>query len=334
MDASFANVTGVETVALTGASSIVLGANATTSGIATVITGDDSTSITSTQATLAVDATLLATTKALTLLGSANYTVTSTGTIFDKVTATSSTGTLNVTFGNVGNGTNAVPFVTGNGNTTVVGGDAGDTITVTGLATASQTFTGSVASFNITAGAGAQTIATGAAASSITGGAGIDAITLGASNSAVDKVIYASTEGADVASATTALRADAGDTIANFATSSDKIQFPAVLLNRIDGVTTTAGTAFAASQALTSTSTNDQFKLFNASNALATGVASSSSPARFIFNGVDGKLYLDLLGDTTASAAATPVIAANTDDIFICTLTGVSTIALGDISIV
>jgi hypothetical protein len=189
VDADFANVTGVETVALTGASSIVLGANATTSGIATVITGNDVTSITSTQTALAVDATLLATTKALTLLGSANYTVTSTGTIFDKVTATGSTGTLSVTFGDTG--TNAVPFATGNGNTTVLGGAAADVITVTGLETASQTFTGSVAKFDVTGGANTQIITTGGADDTVRGGASADIINVG---TGTDKVIVATDE--------------------------------------------------------------------------------------------------------------------------------------------
>lgn len=190
--ADFANVSAVEVLKLTGASSVQNFTNANAANFTTVVTGNDNTSITSTKTALTVNAGNVATTKTLTLLGSTNYTVnnddgtgTITGTAFDTLTATGSTGTINATFGNVGNGTNAVTFAAGSGNVTVVGGDAGDTVTVTGLTTASQTFTGSVANFDITAGAGAQTIATDVGADTITGGTGADIINVGSGTDTV-----------------------------------------------------------------------------------------------------------------------------------------------------
>jgi len=213
VDADFAKVASVESLTLTGASSIVLGATATTAGIATVVTGNAATSITSTQAALAVTGTALATTSVLTLLGTANYTVTSGGTTHDRITATGSSGTLNATFGNAGS--NGVTVATGTGNTVIVGGDAGDTITVTGLATAGQTFTGSVASFVVTAGAGAQTITTGVAADTITGGAGADTMNVG---SGTDRVVIASADISTTAgNAAAATFAATGDVIIGLA---------------------------------------------------------------------------------------------------------------------
>jgi Ca2+-binding RTX toxin-like protein len=192
VDSDFTKIASVESLTLTGTSSIVLGANATAAGIATVVTGTTATSITSTQTALAVTSTSLATTEVLTLLGSANYTVTSTTTTHDRITATGSTGTLSATFGDAGS--NGITVATGSGNTTIVGGGAGDTITVTGLATAAQTFTGSVSKFAITAGAGAQTITTGAAVDTITGGTGADVINVGSGTG--DRINLAAGSGA------------------------------------------------------------------------------------------------------------------------------------------
>ena len=174
-DASFVRVSGMENLTLTGASTVVLGANATTAGIATVTTGNAATSITSTQTSLAVTGSLMATTAVLTLLGSANYTVTSTGTVHDRITATGSTGTLTATFGDAGS--NGITVAAGSGNVVLTGAGTTDTITVTGLATAGQTFTGNAGTsviFNVTGGAGAQTITGGAGNDLIVGGGGVD----------------------------------------------------------------------------------------------------------------------------------------------------------------
>jgi hypothetical protein len=132
------------------------------------------------------------------------------------ITATSSTGTLNITSGNLTG--NALAVVTGTGNVTVSGGDAGDTVTVTGLATTGQTFTGSAASiFKVTAGAGAQTITTGVAADIINGGAGADILTGGATG--VDTFRYETKANITGASGVNV------DTITDFTTTVDKINF-------------------------------------------------------------------------------------------------------------
>ena len=73
----FANVTSVQTLQLTGANTITLGADAAAAGIVNVITGTGATSITdSNGVTLNVNATALADNAALTLAGSAAETVT------------------------------------------------------------------------------------------------------------------------------------------------------------------------------------------------------------------------------------------------------------------
>jgi Ca2+-binding RTX toxin-like protein len=225
VDSSFLRVAAVETLTLTGASTAVLGANATAATIATVITGNAATTITSTQTALTVNPLAITAGLALTLLGSANYTVTQAGTAFDTLVATGSTGTLAATFGD--DTGNAVAVTTGNGNTTVTG-NAGDVITVTGLLTDTQTFNGITAKFNVTATTGAQTITTGAAVDTIRGGAGGDNITPGGAN---DVVILAALDSSVVTSTTLATPGTFGGTEAfTFATASG--------YDRITGFTT------------------------------------------------------------------------------------------------
>jgi Ca2+-binding RTX toxin-like protein len=187
VDADFANVTSVERLVLTGASTIVLGTAATAASIGGVTTGNDTTSITSTQASLAVNADLAATTKVVTVAGTANFTVNGAGgVVFDRLTSTG-TGTVNATFGDAGS--NGITVVTGASNFTVAGSGATDTITVTGLNTAGQTFNGSTAlgKFAIVGGAEATSITTGALADTVTGAGGADVIVTGDGN---DQLIY------------------------------------------------------------------------------------------------------------------------------------------------
>lgn len=152
VDAGFSKVTSVATLTLTGASTAVLGTNANTAGITKVVTGNAATSITATVITaLTVDATAQAAgTLTIGTGTSANVDITATNVAMDGVTATGSTGTLKVALTN--DTSNAFALATGTGNVTVTGGDASDTVTVTGLATANQSFTASTASslFNIT----------------------------------------------------------------------------------------------------------------------------------------------------------------------------------------
>jgi len=202
IDNDFTNLTSIETLTLTGASTVVLASAANTTGIATVIAGAGATSISSTTAK-AVTATAMAEGVTLTLLQAGAFTVTG---LQSDIAGGSSTGTLAISL--VADVTDsALTIAAGTGNVTVSsGGASGDTITVTGLATASQTFSaaGSGAKFNITGGANVQTITGGTGADTIDGGAAADIITGGAGDDAltggtgVDVFVYtSSTDGVD-----------------------------------------------------------------------------------------------------------------------------------------
>ncbi len=201
INTSFAKVTGVETLQLTGASTVVLASAANTGAISTVIAGNASTTVTSTgTGALLVDLATAHTPTLITGAASANYTVTGDA-LTTTIDASTSTGTLLVNAADVTG--NAITLATGSGNTTVTGGAAADVYTVTGLATASQTFTGTVSNFGITSssvtgtgvsistaagsdtivgGAGNDTISSGAESDTITGGAGNDSLNGGEGN--------------------------------------------------------------------------------------------------------------------------------------------------------
>jgi Ca2+-binding RTX toxin-like protein len=176
------------------------------SSATTVKPGVGAQTITSTSTgltTITDDAATSTTTSIVTGAATGNYAMT----VADGVTlvnGASSTGTLSVT----ATASATLATVTaGTGNITVVGGDAGDDIAVGTLATAGQTFTGSVSDFNVTAttnaqnittgagsdtisaGDGADTISSGAGSDTITGGAGADTIDLGAADATGDTVI-------------------------------------------------------------------------------------------------------------------------------------------------
>jgi Ca2+-binding RTX toxin-like protein len=130
-------------------------------------------------------------------------------------------------------------LVVGTGAVTVTGGNAGDTVTVTGLNTALQTFTAAAAlsQFNITGGAGAQLITgSSTAANTITGGAGADTLTGGAG---VDTFVY----NANITAGSSDSDGVITDTITNLAIT-DFIQLNltdvsnydlATLVNAVDG---------------------------------------------------------------------------------------------------
>ena len=159
----------------------------------------------------------------MTLAGTANYTVTNA----DITTLTvSSTGTAAITTQDLGVDDAGAIVISGGGNATVTGGGSGDTLTITGLATAGQTFTGTVSKFNVTGGLLGQAITTGGAVDTIDGGAGNDTITGGAGADGLTGGL-----GADVfvfSGSTTAL--NGADTIADFAVAQgDVLSFASVL---------------------------------------------------------------------------------------------------------
>ena len=86
----FTNVSGVQSLQLTGASTVTFGADAAAAGIVNVITGNGATSITDFNGVpLNVDATSLADNTGLSLSGSAGFTVTG---LQGDLTATSVSG--------------------------------------------------------------------------------------------------------------------------------------------------------------------------------------------------------------------------------------------------
>ena len=114
-DANFLNATSIETLRLTGASTITLGANAASAGFVNVTTGSGATSITdSNGVTLNVDATALANNTVLTLVGSAAEVVSG---LIGNITASSLTGALTVTTGDATD--NTIAITTGSAATSI-----------------------------------------------------------------------------------------------------------------------------------------------------------------------------------------------------------------------
>ena len=143
-DADFAGVTGFQALTLTGASTVVLGTNANTAGIATVNAGNGNTSITSTVvASLAINANaFVGQDDTLTVASTAAVTITN---LDGDLAAAGSTGAMSASFKNAVDDAHA--FTTGSGNTTVSGAGATDTITVTSniLEAGSLTISGAAA---------------------------------------------------------------------------------------------------------------------------------------------------------------------------------------------
>ena len=134
-DANFLNATSIETLTLTGASTITLGTNAANAGLVNVTTGTGATSITdSNGVTLNVDATALANNIVLTLVGSAAEVVSG---LIGNITASSLTGTLNVTTGDATD--NTIAITTGSAATSITDSFNSDTVTVTATALAQNT---------------------------------------------------------------------------------------------------------------------------------------------------------------------------------------------------
>ena len=128
-DSQLTNVTTVETVTLTGASTISAGTEASQAGIATINTGTGATTVNSTATgyDLTVNAANLADNANLTLSGSANtndFTVTN---LTGSVLAGNTSGTLAVTTSDATD--NAIGVTTGSGATTITASASSDTVT-------------------------------------------------------------------------------------------------------------------------------------------------------------------------------------------------------------
>ena len=208
-DANFLHATSIETLDLTGASTVTLGANAASAGIVNVVTGSGATSITdSNGVTLTDDATALANNTVLTLIGSAAEVVTG---LIGDIAAGTLTGALTVTTGDATD--NTISITTGSAATSIADNFNTDTVTVNATTLAQNTALTLV-------GSAAETV-TGLvgdiAAGSLTG-----ALTVTTGN-ATDNTISITTGSA----ATSITASGAGDTVTTNATALANNIFPA-----------------------------------------------------------------------------------------------------------
>jgi Ca2+-binding RTX toxin-like protein len=328
IDAGFVAVSSIETLELTGISSVVLATNAAAAGITKVVAGAGATSITTSSAiaTLTIDADDIADDTALTLVdsGVTDFTVIN---LEGDLTLTTldATSSVTATFSNIaGNGATVAAGTVG--DLVLVGGDAGDTITVTGFTGA--TLTGSVAKFDITAAAGAQTIVGGALADTITGGDGLDKLTGGAG---IDKFVLA------------ALAADA-DTITDFVKGTDIIDLSAAtaattltigaqvafdtttLATNIAAVDTAADTAAPVYYIKNTAGAAGVMSLADIETAIAAGSAATGEVVVLIDNGTSTSIYFDAAAETDAVSGAGLILVGTLTGI-----TGATALATGDL---
>jgi hypothetical protein len=183
-DADFANASGVQTLALTGASGVTLGGNAATAGITTVVTGTGMTTVAdSNGVALAVNASALIAGQTLTLTGNSAVAVTLGA---GNLVASGDSGNLKVFGGSsvtLGSGTDTVSF-SGSGDTVTLGAGT-DTVTFAGTGNTVNAAIGTPATLNsldsLTGGSGNTLVLTGAGAfdlNSLTGFSGFQYVTL------------------------------------------------------------------------------------------------------------------------------------------------------------
>jgi hypothetical protein len=183
--------------------SVTLNYSDASDNAASITTGTSNTTITSGSSgdAFSVNADAMLDNKTLDINGSAAYTATY---LEANLDAAGSSGSLILTYSNVTD--NAATLLTGSGNVVVNGGDAGDTVTVTGLNTDNQTFNAqaSTAKINITASANNQTITgSNTASDTIDGGAGTDTLSYaGGSNVDVTISSYADQAGSSTGQGT------------------------------------------------------------------------------------------------------------------------------------
>ncbi|MBD2547989.1 hypothetical protein H6G65_00010 [Microcystis elabens FACHB-917] len=138
-DAQFTNVSSVESLTLTGASTISAGTEASEAGIATINTGNGATTVNSTLAgyDLTVNATSLGDGNSLTLTGNAatnDFTVTG---LNGSVLASGTSGTLTINTADAAD--NGISISTGTNTTTITASGGGDIVTVDADAMADNT---------------------------------------------------------------------------------------------------------------------------------------------------------------------------------------------------
>lgn len=244
----------------------------------------------------ALDATAVTTqSNTLTINSATTGTLNITG-LQANLTATNAAATLSVALVNATS--DPVTVAAGTGNLSFSGGDAGDTVTVTGLNGASQTLISTAASkFDITAGAGAQTITTGAGNDTITGGAGADVMTGGAG---ADTFAYGTLA---TVLAQTGITLATADTIADFVSGTDLIKTGSAG-SGANYVEASAAVDFATAQAAADAAMDNTVVYYLTSTAADGGLL-------FVDSNVDGTAdaVIKLTGITSSNFAFTDIIA-------------------------
>ena len=198
-DADFANASGVQTLALTGASGVALGGNAATAGITTVVTGTGATTIMDSNGVpLTVNALALADNVALTLSGTTTFTVSG---LQGDLSASGVSGSLNVTTVAVASGL-SIATGTGSNNINVSALTTGEILTLTGSSAATVTLgagnlvasgdSGNLTVFggsSVTLGSGTDTVSFSGSGDTVTLGTGTDTVTFAGASNTVNAVI-------------------------------------------------------------------------------------------------------------------------------------------------
>ncbi|WP_341886581.1 hypothetical protein, partial [Synechococcus sp. UW140] len=233
--------------------------------------------------------------------GAANQVVTD---LVGDINATNLTGSLSVTTAD--NRTdNSISITAGSGNVVVGGGNASDTVTVTGLNTDNQTFSAqsSTSKFNITAGANNQTITgSNTGNDTINGGSGTDTVSYaGGSNVTVTIGSYANQSGSSTGQGT--------DSFSN-----------------IESLVGTSGTDILRSM----TSATDEVVTLTGANAGSIRAAASTSSFGFSsFEQIDLQGGNDTLISTVTSANNLNVSATNSGTLGSMTFSNLENVTLG-----
>ena len=337
----FVNVSGVQSLQLTGANSVTFGGDAVTAGIVNVVTGNSATSIAdSNSVPLNVDATSLADNTGLSLSGSAGFTVTG---LQGDLTATGVSGALNVTTVAVASG---LSIATGSGTNTLTASalTSGQTLTLTGGSAASVTLNAGASTGNlaagtyagnliVTGGSGANTITVGNGANTITGGGGADGLIGGTGSdtfnfSSAANLGAAATIAGGAGSDTIAVTAAATLTDANFlnATSIETL--------RLTGASTITLGANAANAGLVNVTTGNGATSITDSNGVTLNVDTTALANNTVLTltGSSAEVVSGLIGNITASAltGALSVTTGDATDNTIAITTGSAATSISD----
>ena len=300
-DADLAHVSNVQNLALTGASSVTLGANAARAGIATVITGNGTTSIAdSNSGTLTVNAASLLSSASLSLSGSESYTVTG---LQSNLAASNVTGSLNVTTGAVP----ALSIATGSGANTINAGafTQGEALTLIGSSSASVTVGGNLSAGAysgklsvIASGSTPHSITTGSGKDSVTASNGGDMITAGVGGDSINVSGHTAADTFAYQATSDSTNTSSGhDIIAGFSATGNGAAFNDVIdLSAVAGISSVEGGLTRSSQTVAAhsiawifnASTNQTMVYANATNS----ALSQSSSSLMLIDLAGGNLHL------------------------------------------